>query len=64
MVPHIDDAPTHRLRLHPRSRAMSRHAEPQRTEVARPNDTWFYAGLVVMLALLSASQFFTLTHIR
>jgi hypothetical protein len=63
MVPHIDDAPTHRLRLHPRTRAVSRHPAP-RAEAGRPNDTWFYAALVLMLALVSASQFFTLTHVR
>jgi hypothetical protein len=63
MAPHTDDAPTHRLRLHPRARAVSRHAEP-RSEAARPADGWFYTALVVMLALLAGSQLFTLTHVR
>lgn len=63
MIPHTDDAPTHRLRLHPGTRAVSRHPEP-RVEATRPNDTWFYLGLVLLTALLAGSQLFTLTHIR
>jgi hypothetical protein len=63
MVPHIDDAPTHRLRLHPRPRAVSRHPEV-RTKAAPTPDMWIYAGLVAALALLAATRLFALGHVR
>ena len=63
MIPNIDDAPAHRLRLHPRPRAVSRHAErPERT--VRPPEVWIYVGLVAALALLAATRLFALGHIR
>ena len=63
MVPHIDDAPTHRLRLHPRTRPISRHPEPQ-VSASRPPDVWIYRGLVAAFAILAVSQLFTLAHVR
>jgi hypothetical protein len=63
MIPNIDDAPTHRLRLHPRPRVVSRHAEP-RVRAARPPEIWIYAGLVAALAVLAATRLFALGHIR
>jgi hypothetical protein len=63
MIPNIDDAPAHRLRLHPRPRALSRHAE-RHVRTARPPEIWIYAGLVAVLALLAATRLFALGHIR
>jgi len=63
MAPQLDDAPVHRLRLHPQARPVPRHAVP-RTEVARPPELWVYAALVTALALIAASRLFAIAHVR
>jgi hypothetical protein len=63
MAPNLDDAPVHRLRLHPQARPPSRHALP-RTEAARPPELWVYAGLVTALAIIAASRLFAIAHVR
>jgi hypothetical protein len=63
MSPQLDDAPIHRLRLHPRARTFSQHAVP-RAQVARPPELWLYAALVATLALLAATRLFALAHVR
>jgi hypothetical protein len=63
MPSHLDDAPIHRLRLHPRARPISRHAAP-RAAVARPPEVWLYAALVATLALIAATRLFALGHVR
>jgi hypothetical protein len=62
MVTDIDDAPTHRLRLHPRTRALSRHAVPRAD--AATSRAWLYAGLAAGLAIAASTQLFALGHVR
>jgi hypothetical protein len=63
MAPNVDDAPLHRLRLHPRARAASRHALP-RAQAARPPEVWLYAALVATLALIAATRLFAIAHVH
>ena len=63
MATNVDDAPLHRLRLHPRTRAISRYATA-RVVVGRPPETWIYAGLVATLALIAATRLFGLRHVH
>jgi hypothetical protein len=63
MSSNVDDAPLHRLRLHPRVRPFSRHVV-SRVEQAPPPELWIYAALVATLALIALSRLFALAHVR
>ena len=63
MATTVDDAPLHRLRLHPRTRAISPSANA-RAVVGRPPETWIYAGLVATLALIAATRLFALNRVH